>query len=127
MKPETQTSSFEKVGAPSTAALSITDVAERHGDRDGGDNDADDEDVLPVYVRFNELRRSRIVTTRKHLKVLQEKHGFPCGILLSQNIRCWTVAEITSWLKNRPTELKPVPNDAHRPKGKTKNKKPSPE
>jgi predicted DNA-binding transcriptional regulator AlpA len=125
MKPEDQTSDFEKIGAaPSAvaaAALSVAGVAQRHVDRGGGDND--DDGPLPQFVRFNDLRRAGVARTRKQIKQLVERHGFPSGILLSPNVRAWRVAEIKTWLRDRPVERKVMPENAHRPAKKSKANK----
>ena len=75
---------------------------------------------LPVYVRFSDLRAARIVLTRKHLGNLQKHHNFPTGIVVGLHARAWNVDEVMAWLKNRPTERKPMPENAHRPAKKKK-------
>jgi predicted DNA-binding transcriptional regulator AlpA len=38
-----------------------------------------------------------------------EHHQFPPGIMLSPNVRAWTVDEVQQWLANRPSQRKVPP------------------
>lgn len=63
---------------------------------------------LPHYVRFRDLRASGIADSWQQLFRLIEDNGFPCGRLLSPNVRAWTIDEVRQWLATRPTERKVV-------------------
>jgi predicted DNA-binding transcriptional regulator AlpA len=82
----------------------------RHGDR--GSIDADDASDaarrLPTLVRFTDLKAAGITENWTHLTRLINEQDFPCGILLSANIRAWDVASVRQWLATRPTERKVV-------------------
>jgi hypothetical protein len=76
----------------------------RQGDR-GGDSDDDDDSnmpVLPVYVRFRDLRAAGIVHSWAQLGRMVNDEGFPTGILLGPHSRAWRIDEIETWLASRP-------------------------
>jgi predicted DNA-binding transcriptional regulator AlpA len=55
-------------------------------------------------LRYKDLRRLGIVSSWPQLRYMQEKYGFPSGLLLGANSRAWRVAEVEAWLASRPTE-----------------------
>jgi hypothetical protein len=68
----------------------------------------DEINEVPPHCRFSDLREAKIVDSWPQLRRLQDEEGFPLGYLVSPNIRVWTVASVTAWLKSRPTERKRV-------------------
>jgi hypothetical protein len=38
---------------------------------------------------------------------MQDRYGFPSGLLLGANSRAWRLAEVEQWLADRPTEPSP--------------------
>jgi hypothetical protein len=61
---------------------------------------------LPHYVRFCDLRAAGIVDNWQQLCRLIEDYGFPCGQLLSPNVRARNRDEVRKWLDARPVERK---------------------
>jgi predicted DNA-binding transcriptional regulator AlpA len=61
-------------------------------------------DMSLELLRFKDLRRLGVVSSWPQLKYMQEKYGFPSGFLLGTNTRAWRVADIETWLAERPTE-----------------------
>jgi hypothetical protein len=61
---------------------------------------------LPRLYRFNDLKAAGVVSNREQLSRLIERHGFPCGKLISPNIRVWAEDEIEVWLQSRPEGTK---------------------
>jgi hypothetical protein len=61
---------------------------------------------LPYYVRFRDLRAANIVDNWQQLFRLINDYGFPCGTLLSPNVRAWDREEVRKWLDARPVERK---------------------
>ena len=61
-----------------------------------------DDDALPVYCRFNDIRDAGICTSWVQFARLIEKEAFPPGISLSANTRVWAVSKIRAWLARRP-------------------------
>ncbi len=57
--------------------------------------------MIPIFLRFPDLRDRRIVENRTQLKRLQVRENFPVGILLAANTRAWTEDEILEWLATR--------------------------
>lgn len=57
-----------------------------------------------ALLRFQDLKKRRIVDNRVQLRRLQERYGFPLGRMLSPNIRVWTVEEVETWLASRPID-----------------------
>jgi hypothetical protein len=76
-------------------------------DRTGGGETAP---RLPVHLRFDDLKTSRIVNSWQTLKRLINEQNFPPGRLASPNTRLWTYDEVMDWLNSRPTKPKSVPN-----------------
>jgi predicted DNA-binding transcriptional regulator AlpA len=64
-------------------------------------------DMSLELLRFKDLRRLGVVSSWPQLKYMQEKYGFPSGFLLGANTRAWRVADVESWLAERPTEPSP--------------------
>jgi predicted DNA-binding transcriptional regulator AlpA len=81
---------------------------ERHSDPQSGDDAT--ACLLPVFVRFRDIRAAGIATSWTQLNKLIDEDGFPIGVMLSPNIRAWRVNEIEAWLATRPTERKGVPD-----------------
>ena len=67
-----------------------------------------DGSALPTLVRFTDLKAAGITENWTHLTRLINEPDFPCGILLSANIRAWDAASVRQWLASRPTERKIV-------------------
>jgi hypothetical protein len=63
---------------------------------------------LQQFVRFFDLKEAGIVDNRAQLRNLQQKHGFPLGILAGESTRIFPVEEVNAWLTNRPTEISAV-------------------
>jgi predicted DNA-binding transcriptional regulator AlpA len=105
-KPSAQRSPYEHGSGQRRKPLipAAGNLRHRQGDR-GGDSDDDDDSnmrVLPVYVRFSDLRAAGIVRSWVQLARMVNYEGFPTGILLGPHSRAWTVAEIEAWLATRP-------------------------
>jgi hypothetical protein len=60
------------------------------------------ETVLPVLVRFSDLRAANIVASWLQLGRLIRDQGFPPGRYLGSKTRCWTADEVKAWLDDRP-------------------------
>lgn len=104
-QPRAAANSKQKKARP--AALPATPSAHRHqGDR--GDSGGDDDAALPVYCRFADLKKARIVESWMQLRRMVVDHGFPAGILLSPGVRAWTLTEVKDFLATRPTAPRPV-------------------
>jgi len=95
----------------------VTSAHARQGDRCAGDDEGDDDrdgndgaQRLPVFVRYRDLLAAGIVGSWTQLERLIQEHGFPCGVMLSANIRAWRLDQVESWLDGRPTERKAVPS-----------------
>jgi predicted DNA-binding transcriptional regulator AlpA len=82
-------------------------ILKKRGEPGGGDDAAP---RLPVYVRYRDIEASGIARNWPTLLRLIAEEDFPQGVMLSRNIRAWRLNEIETWLANRPTERKPVPN-----------------
>ena len=63
---------------------------------------------LPVYCRFADLHAAGIIQNWTHLQRLIAEENFPCGVLLSRNVRAWTVDSIQNFLDSRPTAPKRI-------------------
>jgi hypothetical protein len=63
---------------------------------------------LPILIRFRDLRASGIANNWTQLLRMVDQDGFPCGRLLSPNVRVWDINEIVRWLETRPTARKIV-------------------
>jgi predicted DNA-binding transcriptional regulator AlpA len=59
---------------------------------------------LTVFVEFKDLAEAKIVMSWPQLRRLQERSGFPKGVLLGERRRAFPVAEVNAWLAKRPTE-----------------------
>jgi predicted DNA-binding transcriptional regulator AlpA len=53
--------------------------------------------------RFPDLQERRIAGSWAQLGRMQKQHGFPAGIMLSENVRAWYADQVDAWLANRPT------------------------
>jgi predicted DNA-binding transcriptional regulator AlpA len=67
---------------------------------------------LPRYVRYRDLAAAGIVGSWMQLNRMMNSEGFPEGILLSANVRVWSVDEVERWLASRPTAKKVMPEGA---------------
>jgi hypothetical protein len=60
---------------------------------------------VTTKIRFDGLQKRGVVKSRPQLKRLQERAGFPLGMMLSPNIRAWDwEEEILPWLAERQRE-----------------------
>lgn len=57
------------------------------------------------WLRFNDLKRQKIVTNHPTLRRWIEREGFPPGILLGPNTRAWKPSWIRAWLDSRPSAV----------------------
>ncbi|MGC2409915.1 MAG: hypothetical protein WA441_07990 [Methyloceanibacter sp.] len=67
--------------------------------------------MLPLLLRFRDLRTAQIVKSWQQLKEMVEKQGFPEGIKLGPSTRVWTEDEVLAWLSTRPkgsVKLRPL-------------------
>jgi len=101
-------SGISETSSSAPSARSPATVYQRHGDRGSGDDDADGDGKLPVYCRFADLTAAGIATNWPHLLRLIDNEGFPTGIMLSRNIRAWSVDEVKRWLAERPKARKKI-------------------
>jgi hypothetical protein len=99
--------------------------AARHGDRGDDDGGAGDDEPppFPIFVRYRDLVKCRIVGNWTQLMRMIERGEFPPGRLLSPNKRAWTQAEINEWLASRPVERKIV-SPRKRPRGRPRKHPP---
>ena len=58
---------------------------------------------MTFMLRFGDLQERRIADSRGRLGRMQKRHGFPAGVMLSQNVRAWPEDQVDAWLANRPT------------------------
>jgi hypothetical protein len=79
----------------------------RHGDRGNADDAA--EPALRRWIRYRDLEAAGIVQNWTTLNFLIDEQGFPPGILLGRNTRCWDLSLVKAWLASRPTERKAIP------------------
>jgi hypothetical protein len=84
---------------------------QRQGDRAFGDDDT--AALLPVYVRFHDLRAAGIVSKWPQLYNLIEDNEFPEGVLLSPNCRAWPLSDVERWLASRPSQRKKIAAGFH--------------
>jgi hypothetical protein len=59
--------------------------------------------MLEELCRLKHLQENNIADSYTQAKELEEKEGFPRGMMLGPNTRAWFVSEVNAWLKNRPT------------------------
>jgi predicted DNA-binding transcriptional regulator AlpA len=78
---------------------------QKQGDR--GD-DPDDAAALPVFVRYRDLVKARIVGNRVTLARLIDEDGFPTGFMLGRNTRVWALGDVEAWIASRPTARKEI-------------------
>jgi predicted DNA-binding transcriptional regulator AlpA len=57
-----------------------------------------------ALLRFADLKARGIVDSWPQLKIMQQRHGFPPGKMLSPNVRTWTEEEIDAYYASRPVE-----------------------
>jgi predicted DNA-binding transcriptional regulator AlpA len=55
-------------------------------------------------LRFKDLRRLGVVSSWPQLRYMQERYGFPTGLLLGANSRAWRAIDVERWLASRPSE-----------------------
>ena len=68
--------------------------------------------VLPVYVRFSDLRAAGVVRSWVQLARLIDYESFPAGVLLGPNSRAWQLDDVQAWLSARPSGRKITLADA---------------
>ena len=78
-----------------------------------------DASVLPVHCRYSDLVDANITHNWPHLLRMINEEGFPPGIMLSRNVRAWTVPSVLDWLSSRPTARKVVPPRRHKAEAET--------
>ena len=54
-------------------------------------------------LRFDDLRRERIVSTWTTLNKWIDERGFPPGRLINR-YRTWTEAEVMAWIERQPAD-----------------------
>jgi len=88
-----------KYGAQATTAMTTASPHRRQGDRGGGSHDDNDSDmrVLPVYVRFSDLRAARIA----HQKLLCIEGSLPSACAESAKLRAHSLREFAGNLVHR--------------------------
>ena len=59
--------------------------------------------MVPMFLRFSDLKARQIVDSWAQLKKLQDNYGFPSGRTLGPCTRVWTESEVMQWLDSRPT------------------------
>ena len=64
--------------------------------------------MFEQFVRFDYLKGRGIVGNRQQLRVMQERSGFPLGIMLGATTRAWKLSEVEAWLASRSTEQSEV-------------------
>jgi predicted DNA-binding transcriptional regulator AlpA len=68
-------------------------------------------------LRYADLERLGIVSSRVTLSNWIRYRGFPAGQLTGPNFRTWTEDEVQAWIDSRPTGPKPAPV-IKRPRGR---------
>lgn len=53
------------------------------------------------YLRFDDLKSSRIVNNRQTLYRWIKLHSFPKGILIGPNTRVWPEEEVNAWINTK--------------------------
>ncbi len=71
--------------------------------KDRGSSDDDDARGLPIYVRFEDLKRANIVRSWPALKKLTLTRGFPAGQMIGAHTRAWRLDEVMRWLDAQAT------------------------
>jgi predicted DNA-binding transcriptional regulator AlpA len=64
--------------------------------------------MLPMLLRFRDLKAMNYVQSWPQLKSMIENEGFPRGRRTSPNIRTWTEDEVAEWYAARPVEHAPL-------------------
>jgi hypothetical protein len=93
---------------PIVAMTAPPPTSPHHRQSDHGSSDDGAAPVLPVFVRFADLRAAGIVSNWAQLYNLIDEYGFPPGVMLSPNARAWNVDDVRAWLDARPTDRKKV-------------------
>ncbi len=57
---------------------------------------------MTSLLNFDDLKARGIFTNRMTLMRAIDLHGFPPGIMVTPNRRCWPEAEVSAWLASRP-------------------------
>jgi predicted DNA-binding transcriptional regulator AlpA len=71
----------------------------KHGDRGPGD---DDTRGLPIFIRFEHLKRAGITSSWPQPMNLIRNYDFPSGTWIGKHSRAWRVTEVLNWLETRP-------------------------
>ena len=58
-------------------------------------------DAIRSGYRFNDLKRSRIVSSRGDLHEKQKKHGFPKPAKFGERAAWWPAEEVNAWIETR--------------------------
>jgi len=69
--------------------------------------------MIPVQLRFSDLKARGIVTNWVTLRNWIEKEGFPPGRLAGPNTRLWNEPDVAAWLESRSSATKPAPRRRH--------------
>jgi predicted DNA-binding transcriptional regulator AlpA len=80
--------------------------------------------TLPTYLRYKDLVAHNVVRSWAQLLRLIDQQDFPSGVMLSPNVRAWTVQEVDAWLTSRPTKRKVPPpvRPGNKPRGNPRRK-----
>ena len=65
--------------------------------------------MIPIQLRFSDLKQRKIVTNWVTLRNWIDNQGFPPGRMAGPNTRIWEEPEVAAWLDSRPTAPKPAP------------------
>jgi predicted DNA-binding transcriptional regulator AlpA len=95
------TTDTDHASIPANSLAAHTHIHHRRQDRRSNDDPA--LPMLPVYVRYPDLRRAGIVTSWVGLRRLIVNEKFPTGAMLAPKTRAWLLSEVRAWLDTRPT------------------------
>jgi predicted DNA-binding transcriptional regulator AlpA len=87
----------KKGGGKTPAPTRVTTPPQRQDDRGSGDD-------AERMLRFNDLKRRKIVTNWPTLLRWIEHEGFPPGIQLAVHTRAWFESDVEAWLRSRPSK-----------------------
>ena len=65
--------------------------------------------MLPVFVRYADLKAAGLVNSWTSLRERVLYHGFPPGRLIGPNVRAWTAEEIRNYVASCPVAPRAVP------------------
>jgi len=55
-----------------------------------------------TFLTFEDLKSRGLFTNRQTLARAIDLYGFPPGLMITPNRRCWPAAEVEAWLSGRP-------------------------